>query len=342
MKLKMCKIRGGVIAAAILVAAPYNITYACSRVLWNTSDKGAFVSRSVDWYELIDPEMTINPRGMNISGGLDKNAAKWTSKFGNIVVNATNYDNAGLDGMNEEGLTAHLLYLYATKYEERDERPGVSYLNWLRYILDNNGTVAEAVNAMNQIQIVPVPIRGRALGAHVAMEDPSGDSAIIEFIEGKMVVHHGRQYAVMTNDPPYDVAIEQVKEYKGLGGTKELPGDIDSFDRFVRAEYFLKYLPQPKDNAQAVAFVYQIIHNVAVPFGAPYGGGLGVYPTWWFSAADLADKVYYFSMTDSPNVIWVDVSNLNFSEGQPVMRLDPKNPALVGDVSRGFQRVARQ
>src|SRR5580700_9347857 len=82
MKLQMHKIGGGVIAAAILVAAPYNLAYACSRVLWNTSDKGAFVSRSVDWYELIDPEMIINPRGMNVSGGLDKYAAKWTSKFG--------------------------------------------------------------------------------------------------------------------------------------------------------------------------------------------------------------------------------------------------------------------
>jgi hypothetical protein len=47
-------------------------------------------------------------------------------------------------------------------------------------------------------------------------------------------------------------------------------------------------------------------------------------------------------MADSPNVIWVDVSKLNFSNGQPVMSLDPKSPALVGDVSRGFQQATNK
>jgi penicillin V acylase-like amidase (Ntn superfamily) len=256
------------------------------------------------------------------------------------VISGTNYDHAGVDGMNEKGLTAHLLYIESTRYEKRDARPGVSYLNWLRYLLDNNATVAESLDSLRKIQVVPVPIHGRILGAHMAVEDPGGDSAIIEFIDGKMLIHHGPQYVVMTNDPPYDVAIRELKQYQSFGGDKPLPGNIESIDRFVRAAYFLKYLPQPNDYAQGLAFIFQVIHNVAVPFGAPYSGGLGeTYPTWWLSAADLTDRLYFFSMTESPNVIWVDVGHLNFSAGRPLLRLDPKNPALTGEVSRGFQKI---
>jgi penicillin V acylase-like amidase (Ntn superfamily) len=122
---------------------------------------------------------------------------------------------------------------------------------------------------------VPVRIHGEILGAHLAIEDANSYSAIIELVNGKMVVHHGPQYTVMTNDPTYDVAIKELKGYQSFGGTKPLPGNIESIDRFVRAEYFLKYLPQPEDSNQGVAFVFQVIRNVAVPFGAPYGGGRG-------------------------------------------------------------------
>jgi penicillin V acylase-like amidase (Ntn superfamily) len=312
----MYKFFGALVGSMVLIAALHNGTDACSRVLWKTMHHGVFSARTMDWNVLFDPEMMIYPRGMKVTGALDQNAAKWTSRFGSLVVNGTNYDNAGVDGMNEKGLTAHLLYLNATKYEQRDARPGVSYFNWLRYVLDNNATVADALVCLQKVQVVPVPIHTIILGAHTAMEDASGDSAILEFVNGKMLVHHGPQYVVMTNDPTYDVAIRDLKNYQSFGGTKPLPGNIASFERFVRAEYFLKYLPQPKDREQGVAFVFQVIRNVAVPFGAPYAGGPGdIYPTWWLSAADLTDRIYYFSMTDSPNVVWVDVSKLNFSQG---------------------------
>ena len=74
--------------------------------------------------------------------------------------------------MNEKGLTAHLLYLEATEYEKRDSRPGVSYLAWLRYVLDNNTTVANALNSLGAVQVVPVPIHGKICGVHMAIEDP--------------------------------------------------------------------------------------------------------------------------------------------------------------------------
>jgi len=326
-----------VLAALVPLAQLQQAAQACSRVMWKTDRQGVFAGRSMDWDQIIDPRLVVYPRGLAVQGGVD-NAATWTSRFGSVVVLGANYDDAAVDGMNEQGLTVHLLYLGATQYEQRDARPGVSGRVMLRFLLDTSATVVEALQRFAVIQVVPIPTGGQIIGAHLALEDASGDSAIIEFVDGKMVVHHGPQYTVMTNDPPYDVAIKELAQYHGFGGKKPIPGNIESIERFVRAAYFLKYLPQPRDPEQGVAFMFQVIHTVAVPFGAPYSGGRGeTYPTWWITGADLTNRIYYFAMAQNPNVIWVKLDNLDFSPSQPELMLDPTNPSLTGDVGLGFR-----
>ena len=63
----------------------------------------------------------------------------------------------------------------------------------------------------------------------------------------------------------------------------------------------MKFLPQPTDFKEGVAYIFQVIRNVSVPFGAPYQGKVSeTYPTWWVSAADLTNRTYFFNMTASP------------------------------------------
>ena len=50
--------------------------------------------------------------------------------------------------------------------------------------------------------------RGHKSTVHLAIEDASGDSAVIEFVKGVQKIYHGKQYHIMTNDPAYD---EQLK-----------------------------------------------------------------------------------------------------------------------------------
>ncbi len=50
--------------------------------------------------------------------------------------------DCNMEGINEKGRAAHLLYLHVTKYEERDVRkPGITNLRWLRHVLDSFNTV---------------------------------------------------------------------------------------------------------------------------------------------------------------------------------------------------------
>jgi choloylglycine hydrolase len=235
------------------------------------------------------------------------------------------------------------LYLDDTIYEERDKRPGISYMMWCKYVLDNFATVAEAVEGMKDVQIVSVKLSDESVfPAHIAIADPTGDSAIFEFIKGRLVVYHGREHTVMTNEPPYSVQMQNLKRYKGFGGVEEmLPGGIEPGDRFVRGAFYLKHLPAPKDGAQAVAYMWGIVRNISAPFGAPYRSGpaTGTYPTWWGTVVDLTNGIFYFDMICSynQNILRVDLKGLDFSAGTPVRVLDPKDPSLVGDVGQQFK-----
>jgi len=317
---------------------------ACSRILWNTNKQAVVAARSLDWDHPFGERLVIYPRGIQMQGGAGENSLTWVSRYGSIGVVPYEFAlkvrkgspskgmdplvDGNMEGINEKGLAAHLLYLHVTKYEERDVgKPGVTYLRWLRYVLDNFETVKDAVAALRNVQVVPVEIGGIVYPFHLAIEDSSGDSAIIEFVDGRSVIHHGREYTVLTNEPPYPDQLANLKRYKPFGGTiEDLPGGVEPQDRFVRASTFLTTLPEPKDHNEAVAYLYSVIRNVSVPFGALYrsGPGAGIYPTWWTSASDLKDRLFYFHWASSPNVAWVALNKVDFAAGEPIRYLDPR------------------
>jgi penicillin V acylase-like amidase (Ntn superfamily) len=45
------------------------------------------------------------------------------------------------------------------------------------------------------------PLSGRAVTLHLALDDASGDSAIVEYLDGTPRIWHDPSYAVMTNSP---------------------------------------------------------------------------------------------------------------------------------------------
>ena len=318
--------------------SPLKGTLLCSRILWNNNDTTVVVARTFDWGTQYRESLWALPRGIQRSGGAADNPARWTSRYGSLVV--VENEKGIADGVNEAGLAAHLLYMEETSYPPPDLAvPGVVSTLWLQYYLDNFATVQELVSHLHDIRVEFIPFGGfNTLPLHLAFEDVSGDSAVVEFVDGSLLLHHGPQYTVMTNEPPLDEQLANLQRYQDFGGTIEgLPGGIASQDRFVRASYYLQHLPQPDGAPKAVAYVMGIAANVSAPFGAPYVSGVGdTYPTWWRTATDLTNRVYYFSSTLAPNVIWVELAKLDLSPGAAVRRLDALNPVLAGEVSGDF------
>jgi choloylglycine hydrolase len=299
----------------------------------------------MDWPESTEPVLTVLPRGMKRDGGraasevvVGSNPAQWTSKYGSLVT--TIYGMGTADGFNERGLGAHMLYLKDADFGPRVVgKPAVQAGLWAQFLLDNAATVEEALALLNTVQVVPVESHGHEANVHLAIEDASGDSAIIEYVNGGQIVHHGREYRIMTNEPPYAVQLALLKEhdFSKPSSATPLPGNVRPQDRFQRAAYFAGLLPDLGSEREAVAAVLAIVRNASVPFGAPYPV-FGIYNTEYRTVANLTDQRYFFELTTSPNVFWANLPKFDLAPGASVMILDPDNIELSGDVTGKFQK----
>jgi penicillin V acylase-like amidase (Ntn superfamily) len=313
---------------------------ACSLILWNTNGQAVVAARTMDLYVDDKPRLVYLPRSIARRGAAESNAAQWTSKYASAVL--TGFDAGTSDGMNEAGLAAHLLYLHGSEHENADQRPAVSNLWWAQYVLDNYATVAEALEGLKTVRIVSSEAHGREWPLHLALEDASGDSAVLEFVEGKLVIHHGKDVTVMTNEPPLDEQLANLKRYKLFGGDLAMPGDVDPMSRFVRASSYLKTLPKPANTYEAVSHLAGIARNVAVPFGAENTSGgeaVDTWPTRWGTVVDLTHKVFYVMPVNSPAVFWVDFGKLD-AKSSEILSVDPYDIRLSGDVSAQLKSFA--
>lgn len=102
---------------------------------------------------------------------------------------------------------------------------------------------------------------------HLAISDASGNSAIFEYIKGKLIIHEGKEYQVMTNSPSYEQQITLNNYWQQIGGLVMLPGTNRAADRFVRASFYINVIPQTDNQREAVAGVFSVIRNVSVPLG---------------------------------------------------------------------------
>jgi choloylglycine hydrolase len=322
--------------ALVTVLLITGAAHACTRMFWNDNGKAMLVARTMDLEQSDQAKFVVYPRGLSRDGlpGDKGNSLRWKSRYGSAVVTA--FGVATTSGMNEKGLSADLLNLEGTRYEPRDEkRPGVSAL-WAQYFLDNCSSVKEALAAMKNFQVVPQKVAGRHWPIHLSLEDATGDSAVVEFLDGKMNVHHGHQFTVLTNEPPLEEQIGNLKNYQCFGGQLPMPGNIDPRSRFARAYYFLKSLPKPANELGAVADLSGVARTVMTPPGAVPIPGSNPETSWhtlWMSVADLTNKVFYFQSASSPNAYRVEFAKLNLAHGSPVLCADAYDQTLSGEIS---------
>ncbi len=240
---------------------------------------------------------------MKRNGAAGVNSMTWTSKYGSVVT--AFYDVSTVDGINEQGLVANVLYLVESNYGKAEgTEPTLSIAAWAQYVLDNYATVAEAVEALKKepfVIIAPVLPNGMAGVGHLALSDPTGDSAIFEYVNGKLL-------ALNTY-------------WEQIGGTAMLPGTSRASDRFARASFYVKAIPQTSDAKKAVASVFSLIRGVSVPLGITTPGQPNIASTVWRTLYDQKSKVVFFDSATSPTVFWAPLADLDFKEGAPVKEL---------------------
>ena len=331
---------------AILLAAAALITVeaqACTRVIYHGPNDTYLTGRSMDFKDPIVSNLWVFPRGMERHGAAGPRSVKWTSTYGSLIVSG--YEISAVDGVNEAGLNANLLWLANAQYPADDGvTPRISLAIWAQYFLDQFATVAEAVKhaRATPMQVVSGEVPGRPgslAPLHLSLSDASGDSAILEWIDGKLRIHHGREFRVMTNEPAYDEQLAITRYWSGIDGRSFLPGTNRASDRFVRASYYTDAVVQSDDPRIAASAVLSIVRNVSVPYGISLPDAPNLSTTRWRVVVDHKNKLFYAESATSPNVFWVDIKRLDFSKGAKTLTLDlgvDMNRVMAGEVSGQF------
>ena len=314
---------------------------ACTRAVYHGPEGLTITACSMDWKDDIPANLRVFPRGMQRHGAVGDNSLQWTSRYASVITSS--FDIASTDGMNEKGLVANLLWLAESEYPDYDaSQTGLSVAAWVQYVLDSFASVSEAVAALEEESFVVVsseiPGTERFTTVHLSISDAEGDSAIFEYIDGRLVIHHSKDHRVMTNSPVFEQQLALNEYWQQIGGTTMLPGTNRAADRFVRASFYIDAIPQTSDPRIAVGSVFSVIRNASVPYGISSEQEPNISSTRWRSVADQKHLKYYFETVLTPNTFWVDLNQFDLSQGAEVKRLRVDDQQMYsGETSAYFE-----
>jgi choloylglycine hydrolase len=262
----------------------------------------------------------VNKRGISKSGfmpGTTGHVARWTSKYASVSFTVVGYQLAWA-GMNEKGLVMSTMALPETQNPKADERPPLHSPHWMQYMLDNCGSVKEVIEADSQVRIFETV-------DHYLVADRTGDCAVIEFLDGKMVFHTGQELpaAVLTNST-YSESIDFLK--RGAAGIKVNDGlqtITSSLRRFKIASDRVKAF-QPAGAEHAVNYAFETLDKV---------GGDG---TLWSIVFDVQNLNVHFRTQSYRTIRYLSLNDFDLSCETPEMMIDIQEK-LDGDIAESLQ-----
>jgi choloylglycine hydrolase len=232
--------------------------------------------------------------------------ARWISRYGSVTFDYAGYQLAWA-GMNEAGLMMSTMALYETENPAPDSRPPLQSPLWMQFLLDNYSTVEEVIASDALVRI-------KDNVDHFLICDRTGDCAVIEFLEGRMVYHTGESLpvAALTNHT-YEDSVKAWREDDAEG---------DSLGRFATAADRVTDF-DPTSAEPAVDAAFDTLAAVARHDNA------------WRIVFDPANLQIHFRTNSNPQIRTVDFAKLDFSCDAPILVQDI-HAELSGDISDKF------
>jgi len=289
---------------------------ACTTFFLNKDGHMVF-GRNYDWVTATGTVHT-NLRGLQKTS-LDLGDGKilqWVSRFGSLSFNQYGKEFP-TGGMNEKGLVVELMWLSESRFPAPDERPALSVLQWIQYQLDNCSTVEEVMATDQKVRI-----SARSAPQHYLVADSRGDVATIEFLEGKMVVHTGKDlpYAVLANSP-YAASVKAVGNADGKKDAAHFKDN--SLARFSTACRMVAQYREVKD-VEPGDYAFSILQSVAQPNF-----------TRWSIVYDITQRSIRFITSEAREEKKVNLEAFDFSCTAPPLAAD-MNAKAAGDMRKLF------
>ncbi len=307
----------------------------CTSFRVAAKDGAVLVGRSMELGMELNSALMVAPRGFRFTspapGGGE--GLSWQAKYGFVGMNAKGLE-AATDGLNEKGLSVHLLYLpgYA-KYQDvgpKDSARALAHIAVGNWILSNFATVEEVKAGIAKILVFRYEPPGLGfLPLHYAVHD--GKSAlVIEYVDGQLHVYDN-PIGVLTNSPPFDWQLTNLRNYINLTnlnvdslklgsytlepigqgtGLLGIPGDYTPPHRFVRATALAYAAVPPATAAEGANLAFHILNSVDIPIGAvaeraaaPSAGTMSGSPTARVGGLNY-DLTQWVTVSDLTNKIY--------------------------------------
>lgn len=250
--------------------------------------------------------LVFNPGGLYKEGFDFENEAypKWTAKYASITFNIL---GAGFSilGMNEKGLAIGHMGFREAKYPPKDDRPVLDQIQFITYILDNCANTSEVIKTTDEIRIDDESITRE----HYFVCDKSGQLAIIEPIEGTLVIYTNETipYPIISNDS-YKKSLEYLKSYDGFGGETPIPERTFGVEEIMaigasKIESFLS-----AGNQGIIYSAFSILNDIGFNKYPP-PEGITVHPnygTQFTTVFDLKNLSVYFCTKSNGSIRQVD------------------------------------
>lgn len=304
---------------------------ACSSFLMEKD--GVFIAgRNLDSNKFTSGAIVINKRGIRKESRSWNELAygqevanpqlTWVSKYGSIAFNTFGRDFVD-GGMNEAGLFIQEMSLVENKYPEDTSKPRFFMMLWMQYVLDSFDSVDQVVKSANEVVI-------DGWNWHFLAADATGNSAAIEFVDGKPVLTYGKAMPVkVLANETYATEMDRLLKYDGFGGDKLVllkgderqrdPDEPVEDDRFVNAATLINR--GPDSPSAPLDYGMTILEEMA------WEG------TQWSYVCDLTNKTIQFRTKDSPQLKTLSFADFDFDAVSPTLMLDVHATGDVGPMS---------
>lgn len=353
----------------ILLAVTSATAFACTGLRLITTQGAVVVGRTMEFGFDVASDAAVVPRGTTLTNSLPDPRATFSykSKQGFVAANVMG-KTAVVDGVNESGLYvgAHYFPGYAGYNELSDQNASkaIAPEDYGTWVLATFGSVAELRERFSEPTLVHNPIEeigGETFPAHFVVYDASGDSVVIEPINGQLVLHEN-PLGVFTNSPSFDwhmtnlnnfmnltatnvpqislengVKLEQFGQGTGMMG---LPGDFTPPSRFIRAVAYSQTAERLDSTEDTVNQVFHIMNMFDIPRGVvqdAHDDEVHMDYTVWTSVADLENRRWLFRTYNDQSIRSIDVRQALAAAGDQIRVIEMDSTQPIQDVSTRFK-----
>lgn len=290
------------VIAIALMLVPQRIPMANACTVMRLQFNGhLLVARNHDW-PFGEGLLVVNQRGIEKTGISPVRPAKWISKYGSV-----SFVQFGREipfaGMNEQGLTVDLLQLHEAVFPVPNELRTVNVVQWVQFQLDTAKDVGEVIASLRDV--CPMPMLPAVERVHYFVTDASGDAAVIEFLDGDVVIQHGTEtvQCALANST-WDQSCRSLAGNQGLS---------NSDYRYSQAVQAIRQLDSTKSLPEQIEYAFGTLDVVSQQE-----------LTQWSIVYDPIEHRIWLETSRASERRWIDLDDLSF---------DPHATTLIVDVN---------